>query len=76
MASFDVAGPDAGGEAELAVVCDRDGLVRIVEDQGREDRPEDLLARDTHLVVDAGEDRRLDEETAGALVAIRTLSAE
>src|SRR6266542_6065527 len=59
----DVARPHRSGEAVLTVVGDADGVVgRVVRDD-RENGPEDLLARDAHRVVDAGEHRRLDVPT-------------
>ena len=40
------------------------GLVGALGADHREDRAENLLARDRHVVADVGEDRRLDPETA------------
>ena len=59
-----VAGPHAGGEAVARVVGDRDRLLLVLERDDRQHRAEDLLLRDAHVVVDAGEDRRLDEQAA------------
>ena len=60
----EVAGEDAGGEAEGRGVGAGDRLVLARRSRGRSDRAEDLLARDGHLVGDAGEDGRLHEEAA------------
>ena len=57
----EVAGPDAGRQAELRGVRDPGRLLGRVEGQDGEDRAEDLLARDPHRRRDAGEDRGLDE---------------
>ena len=56
-----VAGPDAGAEAVERVVGDRQRLGVVLEGRDREDRPEDLLLEDPHLVM-ALEHRRLDVE--------------
>src|SRR4051794_38938125 len=48
-------------EAVVRVVRDRQALRLVVEGDGRDDRPEDLLPSDRHRVVDAVEDGRLDE---------------
>src|SRR5262249_60609249 len=57
----DVARPYSRGEAVLGVVGARRDLLEVVERHRDEHRAEDLLAGDRHLVVDAGEQRRLDE---------------
>src|SRR5580658_318598 len=54
----DAAGPDTGGEPVIRLIGDRDRLVLIVETNDAEHRAEDLLLRDPHTVVHAGEDRR------------------
>src|SRR3954467_8383377 len=51
-------------EAVVRVVGERQAFGLVVERDGRDDRPEDLLAGDLHRVVDAVEDRRLDEVAA------------
>src|SRR5262249_3107570 len=65
--------PDAGGEAVDRIVGDLDRLVDAAEGNDGADRPEDLLARDPHPVVDADEQRRLD--IAALLQAGRHLAA-
>src|SRR3954469_23067209 len=55
-AALAVLGPDRGAEAELGVVGEVDRLLLGVDDDDRQDRAEDLLAHDPHLVGDAGED--------------------
>src|ERR1700730_3104185 len=55
-----VAAPDAGGQAVVGVVGDRDGLVDRVVGQDREYGPEHLFPGDGHVVGDVGEDGRLD----------------
>ena len=70
----EVARPDAGREAVDRVVRDLDRLVHAVERDHRGDRPEDLLARDRHAVLHAGEERRAD---VGALAEfLRRAAAE
>ena len=44
--------PDRGAEAELGVVGEVDRLLLGVDDDDRQDRAEDLLAHDPHLVGD------------------------
>src|SRR5438445_11253265 len=56
-----VARPDAGGQAVRGVVALEHGIVLVLEGNHRDDRPEDLLARDLHVVAHTGEDRRLHE---------------
>src|SRR5205809_3393668 len=62
---FDVGGEDAGAEAIRRVVGDADRFVLVGERDGRQHRPEDLLAGDLHLVVDVGEQRGVDEVPGG-----------
>src|SRR5579863_3020266 len=57
----DVARPDRGGEPVVRVVALKNRVVLILERDRRGDRPEDLLARDPHFIVDTGEQRRVDE---------------
>ena len=64
---------DAGRQAELGVVGDRQRLVVVLDADDVGDRPEDLLARDAHLVGRLGEQRRLQVE-AGRL-AVEQLAA-
>src|SRR3546814_2889303 len=55
---------DAAVEAVFAVVCDSDGIgFAFVRDDG-DHRPENLLARDRHAIVDPVEQRRLHEIAA------------
>ena len=55
---FQARGADAGRQAELRVVGDRQRLVVVLRaDHGRH-RPEDLLAGDAHLVAHLGEQGR------------------
>src|SRR4029077_3306933 len=49
-----VLGPDRGAEAELGIVGEVDRLLLGVDDDDREDRSEDLLHHDPHLVGDSG----------------------
>src|SRR6185369_16130849 len=68
-----VARPDVAVEAVVAVVGERDRLRLVVERDRRDDRSEDLLARDRHVVPRVREERLLDVE---ALREIRrTLAA-
>src|SRR5215471_15893220 len=57
--TVDVVRPHRAGEAVLAVVGEADGVLGIVVRDHGEHRPEDLLARDAHRVVDAREHRGL-----------------
>src|SRR5208282_1480023 len=59
-----VGAPDPGGQAVFGVVGDLDRLVGALAADHGEDRAEDLLAGDRHVVADVGEDRRLDPEAA------------
>src|SRR3954469_21835415 len=56
---FQAGGADAGGEAELGVVGDRQRLVVVLGADDGGDGAEDLLARNAHVVVGLGEQRRL-----------------
>src|SRR4051794_15264319 len=60
VAAVDILRPDRPGEPVVAVVGHVDGLLDRVVGDDRQDRPEDLLLGDRHLVVDVGENRRLD----------------
>ena len=53
---LDVFRPDAGCQAIVAVVGDADGFVESVEADHAGDGTEYLLARDAHVIGDAGED--------------------
>ena len=71
-------GPDPGRQAVGRVVRLLDRLVRRPERQHREDRPEDLLARDPVALGDVGEQRRAEEvaalgQVAGRLVELGAL---
>src|SRR5947199_1294049 len=66
---LEVGAPDCGRQAVDRVVGDPHRLLEVGVAQHAEHRPEDLLARDAHVVRDAGEDRRLDP------VALLELSA-
>src|SRR3954469_18822429 len=59
-----IAAPDTGAETVERVVGDRERLVVILEGGDRDDRSENLLLEDAHLVV-ALEHRGLDVETTG-----------
>ena len=54
-----------GGEAVNRVVGDGQRLVEIPDRDRRQNRAEDLLLRDLHVVADAVEHGRLDEEAVG-----------
>src|SRR5437016_10600590 len=56
-----VARPDPGGEAVGGVVALQHRVVLVFERDDGDHRAEDLLARDLHVVADAGEDGGLDE---------------
>src|SRR5215207_7752325 len=60
-----VHGPDRRAKAELRVVRERDRLVLVLHGHDRDDRTEDLLAHDPHLVRDPREDRGPDEGRLG-----------
>lgn len=61
MSTRDVSGPDPRGQPVVGVVRQGYRLVLIVEGDDGENRSEDLLAGDAHVVGDTGVDRRLDE---------------
>src|SRR5262249_6999214 len=54
----DVGGPHRTGQAVVALVGDPDRRVRVAGAQHRQDRAEDLLAGDAHVVGGVGEQRR------------------
>src|SRR5690606_33583305 len=54
-----VGAPHAAGQAVDRVVGDSGGVVLVLVADDRQDRPEDLLLGDGHVVADLGEDRRL-----------------
>src|SRR5690606_5768873 len=56
--------PDRAAEAVVAVVGDPDGVVLVLVGDEDEDRPEDLLAGDAHVVGDVAEHRRRDVPAA------------
>src|SRR5215475_8538343 len=60
----DVAAVEIGGEAELGVVGEADGVLLGLEAEERRHRPEGLLARYLHLWRHVHEDRRLEEAAA------------
>src|SRR3954452_17337021 len=59
-----IAAPDTGAETVERVVGDRERLVVVLEGGDRDDRSENLLLEDAHLVV-ALEHRGLDIEATG-----------
>ncbi len=61
----DVAGPDRRTQGEGGVVGLADRVVLVVEGDDDDDRPEDLLLGNPHVVADVGQHRRLDEEATG-----------
>ncbi|MNH04336.1 hypothetical protein D3C79_636280 [compost metagenome] len=67
-----VIGVDRRRQAERRIVGQRQGLLLGVERSGHQDRAENLLAHDAHVVVAVGEDRRLHEE-ARALDRLATV---
>src|SRR4051812_22873847 len=73
--SVDVPCPHGASEPEVTVVGERQRLGFRVERDHREDRPEDLLARDRHRRIDVVEDRRLHVVTVRPL-AIDLRAAE
>src|SRR5262249_33450880 len=64
----DVPGPHGSRQAIDRVIADLHRLLAVLEGDGREHWPEDLLVGDRHLVVDMIEDCRL-HIVAAALVA-------
>src|SRR6266851_8898805 len=70
MGAAQVARPDRGGKPVVRVVALKNRAVLIRERDRCADRTENLFARDPHLIVDAGEQRRVDEiALAGSRVA-------
>src|SRR6188768_1579866 len=63
MRAAEVLGPHSGGETIGTVVGELHGFFFALERNYREDGAEDFLARNFHVVADAGQDRRLEEET-------------
>ena len=68
--------PNAGAETIDDIVGDLDGVLFVLELDDRQDGAEDFLLGDAHLVVDAGEDRRLDKVGAAAFGRRRRAAAE
>src|SRR5580704_12522536 len=68
--------PDRSAEAVVRVVGDLDCVVVPVVRDHDEHRPENLLLGDLHLVVDVGEDGRLDVPTLGEVAAARAPAAD
>ena len=71
----DVAGPDAGGEPIVRVVRALGDLLQRLVWHRDQHRAKDLLARNLHVVADAGEQRRLDEIAAGRSAVRMRVSA-
>src|SRR3954453_11493534 len=71
--STDVSSPDGSGEAVADVVCPGDRLVIVGEALHANDGSEDLALDDLVVLLDAGDDRRLDEEAA---LAVRVAAGE
>ena len=65
MRGRQVARPDAAAEAVARVVGAAQHVVEIVERKCRNDRAEDLLAGDAHVVSDVGKHGRRDEVATG-----------
>ncbi len=57
-----------GLEAVVGIICDHDGIVLVAIWNDNEDRPENLLARDPHVVAHTCEDRRADEPAPGEII--------
>ena len=72
----DVAAPDRAGEAVRRGIGQPDRLLLGIERDDRHDRPEDLLAGDPHVVVDAVEHRRHQVGTGREGCVIRGLAAD
>src|SRR5271167_1607392 len=70
-----VASPNAAGKAEFRVVRQLERLSLVIERDHRNDRAENLLARDPHLVIGVREHRRFDKIACGQVPA-ETLAAE
>src|SRR5262249_19691679 len=62
MGLIDVLGPDGGSQAIVGVVRPSDDLVGGLEGQHTYHRAEDLVLGNRHVVLDAVENRGLDEE--------------
>ena len=65
LAALGVAGPDRCLQPVAAVVGERDRLLGVSDPHHRQGRAEGLVGHAAHRVIDAGDDRRLEEE-AGA----------
>ena len=61
--SVDVLGVDTGSKTVGSAVTDLDGLVNVLELLDGDDRTEDLLLGDLHVLINVGEQGRLDEVT-------------
>ncbi|KAJ6443171.1 WD40 repeat-like domain-containingprotein [Purpureocillium lavendulum] len=65
MSTLEVLGEDGGAKAVRRVVGPADGLCFVAEPADDDNGAEDFLLEDAHLVLDLGEDGRLDEEALG-----------
>lgn len=75
MRATDIIRPQASGKPVCGIVRNGDGFFFTVEWNDGRDRAENFFARDTHVIVRIGEDRRLDEITAVHSVALDALPA-
>src|SRR5690606_28529399 len=67
VAALLIGRPHRPRQAVLGRVGDADRVVLVLVGNRDEDRAEDLLARDLHLVPDVGEERRFDVPAAGEI---------
>ena len=72
----DVAAPDRAGQPVRRRVGEAERLLLGVERDDRDDRPEDLLAGDAHVVRDAVEDGRHQVRAVGQGRVRRGLAAD
>lgn len=75
MAALEVAGEDAGGEAEFRRIGAGNGFFLGFEVEHAHHGAENLLARDRHVIDDIGENGRFDEEPVGEAVDGRPIAA-
>src|SRR3954471_16257232 len=75
MRTIEVVRPDRARQADVERIDAIEHVVFVRPAQDADDRPEDLFARDAHVVGDVGENRRLDEETLRELWIRRPLAA-
>ncbi|MCY1408111.1 hypothetical protein D9M71_234280 [compost metagenome] len=72
----DIAAPDTGAEAELAIVGDAQGIGFVLEGDDAKDGAEDFFPGQGHVVVHAGVDGRFDVPAVAQVLTAGHLAAD